>query len=147
LLAVFPHPDDETLGLGSTFARYSAEGIETYLACATRGERGWFDSEGPDPGFEGVAKIREGELRCAAGHLGLHDVCFLDYIDGDVDQADPSEIIQKIATQIRRIQPWYARRMRVFATASLFTASQSFITWSIRWMSSKPRTKPLVASA
>jgi len=105
LLAVFPHPDDETLGFGSTFARYSAEGVETYLVCATRGERGWFESEGPDPGFEGVARIREAELRCAAEHLGLHEVCFIDYIDGDVDQADPKEIIARIAAQIRRIQP------------------------------------------
>jgi LmbE family N-acetylglucosaminyl deacetylase len=45
LLAVFAHPDDETLGLGGTFAKYSAEGVETYLVCATRGERGWFDSD------------------------------------------------------------------------------------------------------
>jgi LmbE family N-acetylglucosaminyl deacetylase len=104
-MAVFPHPDDETLGMGSTLARYSAEGVETYLICATRGERGWFDSEGPNPGFEGVAKIREAELRCAADHLGLHEVCFLDYIDGDVDQADPGEIIAKLVTQVRRIRP------------------------------------------
>ncbi|MEO8357059.1 MAG: PIG-L family deacetylase, partial [Chloroflexota bacterium] len=88
LLAVFPHPDDETLGLGSTLARYSAEGVETYLVCATRGERGWFDGEGPNPGLEGVGRIREAELSCAARHLGLHEVCFLDYIDGDVDQAE-----------------------------------------------------------
>ena len=105
LLAIFPHPDDETLGLGSTFARYSAEGVETYLVCATHGERGWFESEGPDPGFEGVARIREAELRCAAEHLGLHEVNFLDYIDGDVDQANPSEIIGKLVTHIRRIKP------------------------------------------
>ncbi|HJS19960.1 MAG TPA: PIG-L family deacetylase [Anaerolineales bacterium] len=105
LLAVFPHPDDETLGLGSTLARYSAEGVETYLVCATRGERGWYDSEGPDPGFEEVARIRQAELRCAAERLGLHEVCFLDHIDGDVDQADPQEIIAKIASHIRRIQP------------------------------------------
>lgn len=105
LLAIFPHPDDETLGLGSTFARYSSEGVETYLVCATRGERGWFDSEGPDPGFEGVARIREAELRCAAEHLGLREVCFLDYIDGDVDQAEPGEIIPRIVTQIRHIKP------------------------------------------
>jgi len=39
LLAVFPHPDDETMGLGSTLARYSAEGVETYLVCATHGEK------------------------------------------------------------------------------------------------------------
>src|SRR5512145_244134 len=105
LLAIFPHPDDETLGLGSTMARYSAEGVETYLICATRGERGWYESEGPDPGFEGVARIREAELRCAAEQLGLHEVCFLDSIDGDVDQANPQEIIAKIVTHIRRIQP------------------------------------------
>lgn len=105
LLAVFPHPDDETLGLGPTLARYSAEGVETYLVCATRGERGWFDSEGPDPGFEEVARIREAELRCAAENLGIHEVSFLDYIDGDVDQADPEDIIGKIVSHIRRIKP------------------------------------------
>jgi LmbE family N-acetylglucosaminyl deacetylase len=105
LLAVFPHPDDETHGLGSTLARYAAEGIETYLVCATHGERGWFDSEGPDPGLEGVARLREAELRCAAEHLGIHEVSFLDYIDGDVDQADPGEIIGRLVAHIRRIKP------------------------------------------
>jgi LmbE family N-acetylglucosaminyl deacetylase len=105
LLAVFPHPDDETLGLGSTLARYAAEGVETYLICGTRGERGWFDSEGPNPGLDGVAQIREAELRNAAENLGLHEVRFLDYIDGDVDQADPGEIIGKIVTHIRRLKP------------------------------------------
>jgi LmbE family N-acetylglucosaminyl deacetylase len=105
LLAIFPHPDDETLGLGSTLARYSAEGVETHLVCATRGERGWFDSEGPNPGLEGVARIREAELRCAAEHLGLDEVSFLDYIDGEVDQANPEEIIGKIVSHLRRIKP------------------------------------------
>jgi LmbE family N-acetylglucosaminyl deacetylase len=105
LLAVFPHPDDETLGLGSTLTRYHAEGIETYLVCATRGERGWFDSEGPDPGLEAVGRIREAELRCAAEQLGLQEVSFLDYIDGDVDQARPEEIIGKLVSHLRRIKP------------------------------------------
>ena len=105
LLAVFAHPDDETLGLGSTLARYAAEGVETYLVCATRGERGWYESEGPDPGLEQVGRIREGELQCAAGQLAIHEVGFLGYIDGDVDQASPAEIIGKIASHIRRIRP------------------------------------------
>jgi LmbE family N-acetylglucosaminyl deacetylase len=105
LLAIFPHPDDETLGLGSTLARHSAEGVETYLVCATRGERGWFDSEGPNPGLEEVGRIREAELRCAAEHLGLYEVIFLDYIDGDVDQAKPEEMIGKLVLHIRRIKP------------------------------------------
>ena len=105
LLAIFPHPDDETLGFGPTLVKYASEAVETYLVCATRGERGWYESEGPDPGWEGVARIREAELRCAAEHLGLRDVNFLDYIDGDVDQANPAEIIGKIVTHIRQIKP------------------------------------------
>lgn len=105
LLAVFPHPDDETFGLGSTLVRYSTEGVETHLLCATRGERGWFDSEGPNPGMEGVARIREVELRCAAATLGIHEVSFLGYIDGDVDQAPTGEIIARITSHIRRIKP------------------------------------------
>ena len=105
LLALFPHPDDETLGLGSTLARYSAEGVETYLVCATHGERGWFDSEGPNPGFEGVARIREAELRCAAENLGLKEVILFDFIDGDVDQANPGQAIERLVVQIRRIKP------------------------------------------
>lgn len=105
LLAIFPHPDDETMGLGSTLARYSAEGIETHLVCATHGEMGWYDSDGPNPGFEGVGQIRMGELNCAAASLGLHSVNFLDYIDGYVDKANPAEIIGKLVTHIRLIKP------------------------------------------
>lgn len=105
LLAVFPHPDDESLGLGGTFAKYSAEGIETYLVCATRGERGWNGPVDQNPGMAALGKIREGELRCAADHLGLKEITFLGYIDGDVDQAIPGQIIADITAHIRRIQP------------------------------------------
>src|SRR4030042_1373745 len=105
LLAVFPHPDDESLGLGPTLAKYSAEGVETYLICATRGERGWSGPEDQDPGFQALGRIREAELRCAAAPLGLHEVTFLNYIDGEVDQANPQEAIALITTHIRRIRP------------------------------------------
>jgi LmbE family N-acetylglucosaminyl deacetylase len=64
-----------------------------------------FDSEGPNPTLEGVARIREVELRCAAENFGLHEVSLLDYVDGDVDQAEPDEIIRKIVMHIRRIKP------------------------------------------
>ena len=38
LMAVLAHPDDESLGIGGTLARYAGEGVETYLVTATRGE-------------------------------------------------------------------------------------------------------------
>jgi LmbE family N-acetylglucosaminyl deacetylase len=105
LLAIFPHPDDESLGLGGTLAKYSAEGVETFLICATRGERGWNGPEEQDPGPEALGRIREKELRCAAGLLGLREVNFLDYMDGEVDQADFREAVGKITAHIRRIRP------------------------------------------
>lgn len=103
LLCVLAHPDDETLGFGGTLARCADAGIETYLVTATRGERGW--SGGAYPGAEQVARVREAELARAADVLRLREVAFLDYIDGDLDQASPADVIAQITTHIRRLRP------------------------------------------
>ncbi len=105
LLAVFAHPDDESMGMGGTLAKYSAEGIETHLICASRGERGWFGPEEQYPGPERLGEIRMRELENAVKELGMKGLHFLDHIDGDVDKADHAEAIRKIVTHIRRIQP------------------------------------------
>ena len=55
LMCVLAHPDDEALGFGGTLAKYAAEGIETYLVTATRGERGWQGAEHDNPGLAALA--------------------------------------------------------------------------------------------
>ena len=40
LLAVLAHPDDESLGVGGTLAKYASEGCEVSLLTATRGGAG-----------------------------------------------------------------------------------------------------------
>jgi LmbE family N-acetylglucosaminyl deacetylase len=105
LLVVFAHPDDESIGMGGTLAKYSAQGVETHYVCASRGERGWFGPEEQNPGLQALGQIRTKELENAVQTLGLRGLHFLDYIDGDVDQADHAEIVGKIVTLIRRIQP------------------------------------------
>jgi LmbE family N-acetylglucosaminyl deacetylase len=105
LLCILAHPDDESLGNGGLLARYAAEGVSTYLITATRGERGWTGPAEQNPGLEALGRIREAELHAAAAVLGLHEVVLLDYIDGDLDQADPLTIIAELAVQIRRIRP------------------------------------------
>lgn len=105
LMAVFAHPDDESMGMGGTLAKYAAEGVETHLVCASRGEVGWFGPEEQYPGPERLGQLREEEIRDAAQELGMTSVSFLDYIDGQVDQADPADAIEKIVTHIRRIRP------------------------------------------
>jgi LmbE family N-acetylglucosaminyl deacetylase len=104
-MCVFAHPDDESLGTGGTLARYHAEGVEIHLVTATRGERGWFGVPGENPGLEELGKIREAELAAAAAVLGISSVSFLDYIDGELDQAPPTEAIDKIAHHLRRVKP------------------------------------------
>jgi len=105
LMCVFAHPDDESMGTGGTLAKYSAEGVETSLVCATRGERGWFGAEDQNPGPDAMGEMRTKELQAATKALGVKELHFLDYLDGDLDKANPSEAIAKIVTHIRAIQP------------------------------------------
>jgi LmbE family N-acetylglucosaminyl deacetylase len=105
LLAVLAHPDDESLGLGGTLARYAAEGVATYLLTATRGERGRFFDNADRPPDDEVGRVREGELRAAAAELGVGEVALLDYHDGELDRADPIEAMGRIAAHVRRIRP------------------------------------------
>ena len=92
LMCILAHPDDESLGTGGILVKYATEGIQTYLVTATRGERGWFRPKEDNPGLEELGRIREGELNAAARTLGLQEVSFLDYIDGEFDQADIGRI-------------------------------------------------------
>ena len=105
LLVVFAHPDDESMGMGGTLAKYAALGVETYCVCASRGERGWFGPEEQNPGPEALGKLREWELTAAVQELGMKGLYFLGYLDGEVDRADHDEAIGRIVTHIRRIQP------------------------------------------
>jgi LmbE family N-acetylglucosaminyl deacetylase len=105
LMGIFAHPDDESLAFGGTLAKCADEGIKTSLVVATRGERGWYGDPTEYPGEEGLGKIREKELREAANVLGVSSLSFLDYIDGDLDQADVTEIIAKIVRYLRQERP------------------------------------------
>ena len=77
LLAVFAHPDDESMGMGGTLAKYSAEGVDTHLVCASRGERGWFGPEEENPGLESLGQTRTVELQNAVNALGMKSLNFL----------------------------------------------------------------------
>lgn len=116
LLAVLAHPDDESFGPGGTLALYSHRGVEVHLACATRGEVGMV-SEELLRGYADIGTLREHELRCAAGHLGLAGVHFLGYRDsgmpGSPDNDHPRALaaapLDGVAAEVthlmRRLRP------------------------------------------
>ena len=104
-MCVLAHPDDESLGTGGTLAKYAAEGVDTYLVTATRGERGRFGTSAERPVDAVVGQTRETELREAARELGVREVIVLGYPDGGVDAMAPAIAQEAIAEQIRRIRP------------------------------------------
>lgn len=105
MMLILAHPDDESLGNGGMVARYIAEGVETHLVTATRGEQGWFGPDDENPGPEELGRVREAELLEAAAVLGIREVSFLDYRDGELDRAPADEVVAKIVRHIRRVRP------------------------------------------
>jgi LmbE family N-acetylglucosaminyl deacetylase len=108
-MAVLAHPDDESLGVGGTLAKYASEGVDVFLLTATRGDGGRYRGYGPDdhrhPGPSALANIRETELRAAASELGVREVSLLDYRDQHLDGANPRDAVAGIVGQLRRVHP------------------------------------------
>jgi LmbE family N-acetylglucosaminyl deacetylase len=81
LLAVHAHPDDETITMGGTLARYSATGVRTIVVTCTTGDLG----EVRDAALEGravdVGALRAAELLAATRTLGVGRVVQLGYGD------------------------------------------------------------------
>lgn len=109
LMAVLAHPDDESLGVGGTLARYASEGVEVHVLTATRGDAGRYRTHRPGdpqhPGASALADIRERELRAAAAVLGVQDLALLDYHDQHLDRVAPQDAIAAVVQHLRRVHP------------------------------------------
>lgn len=102
VLAIFAHPDDESLACGGTLARLADLGVRIILLCATRGERG--GATGPVRDRElGLQRVHE--LNAAAAALGIHDVILMDHPDGELRWEDVALFHAEIVSAVRRYQP------------------------------------------
>src|SRR5215468_242492 len=99
-MTILAHPDDETFGMAGTLRRATSAGRPVAVVCATRGEAG----EIADPSLaakDTLGAVRERELRQAMAAVGVHDVRFLGYHDGRLQEADPDEAVMKIVRHLR----------------------------------------------
>lgn len=106
LLAVFAHPDDESLASGGLLARCAACGVRVSLLCLTHGEHGPRDGQ-PEPGHDGerLRDTRARELAEAVRVLGIRDLVILDHEDGMLPWIEGARLESDILDAIRRFQP------------------------------------------
>jgi LmbE family N-acetylglucosaminyl deacetylase len=100
LLGVWAHPDDEAYLSAVTMNRVVNAGGRVVVATATRGELG---GSATDPRL--LAGLRERELRSAMSNLGVDDVRFLGYADGECADAEVDDAVRSIADLIDDVHP------------------------------------------
>jgi len=99
-LVVVAHPDDIDFGAGGTIAGWTAAGTAVTYCIATDGDAGGFDPAVPRSEIGG---IRQAEQRAAGKELGVEEMVFLGYPDG---QLTPSfDLRRDISRVIRQVRP------------------------------------------
>jgi LmbE family N-acetylglucosaminyl deacetylase len=100
VLVVGAHPDDNDFGAGATVAKAARQGAQVIYLIATTGQRGSSD-ERMTP--EKLSAIRKKEQQEAAASLGVREVHFLDYEDGEL--VANLKLKEEVVRFIRRYRP------------------------------------------
>ena len=132
VLAIFAHPDDESLACGGTLARLAAEGVRVVLVCASHGERG--GELGPVRN-DALGGSRAREVLDAAEALGISDLLLLDHLDGDLRWSRVAEFHADIVAAIERYRP-----------AAVITFGEDGLYWHLDHVGVHERTTTAVQS-
>jgi len=100
IMAIAAHPDDIESWCAGTLALAVASGAIVRLLLVTSGDKGSNDAEAT---AVEVALRREAEARIAADRLGLAEIVFLRYPDGEVE--DTRALRSELVFWIRRWRP------------------------------------------
>jgi LmbE family N-acetylglucosaminyl deacetylase len=103
VLAVFAHPDDETLAAGVLAEAAGRDGVEVRTITLTRGEGGYavpHISRREDLGL-----VRESELRRYGFALGIDHQELWDYPDGELGRTSIAAIVDRLVARIRMWRP------------------------------------------
>lgn len=99
LLAVFAHPDDESIAAGGLLALCTDFGAQVSLLCLTHGELDGGEASAT------AGQLRATELREACAVLGLANLFPLDYEDGMLPFTDAVALETEIRETVERLRP------------------------------------------
>ena len=100
VLVITAHPDDVDFGVAGTVAGFVDAGIAVTYCVITDGDAGGFD---PDVPRSQIPAIRRAEQVAAARAVGVEDVRFLGYRDGELTVTH--ELRRDLSRVIRQVRP------------------------------------------
>jgi LmbE family N-acetylglucosaminyl deacetylase len=100
VLVISAHPDDVDFGAAGTIASWTDTGIEVSYCIVTDGDAGGFDPTIPR---DSMGELRRVEQTAAAKCVGVRDLRFLGYPDGQVEAT--LELRRDLARVIRHVRP------------------------------------------
>lgn len=100
VMVIIAHADDAEFGSAGTIAKWVRQGKEVTYVIATNGNKG---SSDPYLGSEKLTALREAEQRAACAALGVAQVVFLGYPDGELEPT--LELRRDLSRVIRRYKP------------------------------------------
>lgn len=103
LLAVFAHPDDESIASGGLLALAAEAGAEVTVICLTRGDGG--DPHATPEARQALAAQRTDELSAAAAVLGLSRVLVRTHDDGMLPWIDRAALDADIRAALDDLEP------------------------------------------
>jgi LmbE family N-acetylglucosaminyl deacetylase len=109
LVAVFAHPDDETI-VSPVLAHYARLGAKVYVIIATDGRKGVSKHAGI-PAGDSLATVRAGEARCSARELGVNSPILLGLEDAGLAVISPwpgeplDRMAKRLETTLKELHP------------------------------------------
>jgi LmbE family N-acetylglucosaminyl deacetylase len=100
ILVIAAHPDDVDFGAAGTIATFTEAGLEVSYCIVTNGDAGGSDRS---VSRADMAVIRRAEQTAAAKQVGVHDLHFLGYPDGQVEAT--IGLRRDLARVIRLLRP------------------------------------------
>ena len=118
ILVITAHPDDVDFGAAGTIAGWVEEGIAVTYCIITDGDAGGADPTVPRGE---IAGIRQAEQRAAGAVLGVSDIRFLGYRDGELTvthdlRRDLSRVIRQVRPQRVLMQSPDRNWKRIYAS-------------------------------
>ena len=99
VLCIVAHSDDLTFAAGGTVIRFVEKGYTVYEVVVTDNSKGSHELSADE-----LVRVNEEEAKKAAVILGLDDVIFLGYKDGELSDVPLTELREKCMRVIRQVQ-------------------------------------------